>query len=339
MNPVIITGRNIANTWWGRKWCSNIESFADWSNRLPRGRSYCRGGYIEDLDAEHFGSVRAFVSGSHAFPYRVTVQIAPLGVDEYLSLLDRCRNRFENVAELLEGCFPAGLEDMFESVLFPKRSEIRYSCSCPDWASLCKHVAAVLYGIGSRLDTDPGLIFSLRGIDLELFLDRIVDSEADSLWLKAGGVHDTSRIIPDDELPSLFGVDEMPIPEAAAESSVTHRGRGSALRLDRQTFIYSDRNYTASVFKKDGRFILTSGARVSSVTKRGCPDRVAAMREKACVGGSRLYTLKEMLRFDNIEDVTAFINGTDAPISPWRTVFGVSYEDTVRMQAYLYERD
>ena len=335
MKPVEIHGRAIARTWWGRKWCDDIESFADWSNRLSRGRSYCRGGNILDLDLDHYGSVRALVSGSRPIPYRVTVQIAPLDVEPYLALASCCSARFENVSELMEGRFPAGLEDIFQRTLFPRRSDIRYSCSCPDWASLCKHIASVLYGIGNRLDEDPGLIFSLRGIDLDLFLSRIIAGEADSIWSKAGKTAG-HRIIPDSELPKLFGVDLM---DDDAAPRCRQLPEGSALRLDRQTFIYSEGLFSGAVFIRDGRFVLASGAKVSAVTKRGCPPHIAAMRCEAGVKGSRAFIVRETLSFDSIADVTAFIRGASADISPWRTVFGVSYEETMARQAYLDAAD
>ena len=336
MKGVEIRGRNIASTWWGRKWCENIERFADWSNRLPRGRAYCRDGHIKDLDLEHHGSVRALVAGSHGSPYRVTVQIAPLSVGSFSELVSRCSDRMENISELLEGRFPRDLEELFIKTLFPSRDEIRYSCSCPDWASLCKHIAAAMYGIGRRLDDDPGLIFSLRGIDLDLFSERIIGRGADRLWDKLSLPHDSGRIIPDSELGRLFGVDmaeetDLCLPAPASASR-------SALRLDRQTFIYSDSQYHASAFLRDGRIVLSTGAKVSRISKRRCPEHIALMRRESGVeepGSDGRLSGPVML--DSIDDATSFIRGTEGDPSPWHTVFGVSYEETMRQQALLDE--
>ena len=334
MKGVEIEGRNIAVTWWGRKWCENIEGFADWSNRLPRGRAYCRGGYIEDLDLDHHGSVRALVAGSHGWPYRVTVQIAPLSVASFNELVSRCSDRMENISELLEGRFPRDLEELFVKTLFPARSEIRYSCSCPDWASLCKHIAAVMYGIGNRLDSDPGLIFSLRGIDLDLLSARIIGREADRLWERLSSHRDSGRIIPDSELRRLFGVD--PEEEPAPCLSVPATASRSALRLDRQTFIYSDSRYHASAFIRDGRIVLSVGAKVSRITKRRCPEHIAAMRKESGVEEpGHDGRLSAPIAFDSIDDATAFIRGTAGDPSPWHTVFGVSFVETMRQQAML----
>ena len=338
MKPVVIYGRNIAGTWWGRRWCENIERFADWSNRLSRGRAYCRGGYIEDLDLDHYGSVRALVSGSSDVPYRVTVQIAPLSIESYQGLVSRCSDRIEDLQELLDGRFPHDLEQLFISTLFPSRSEIRYSCSCPDQATLCKHIAAVMYGIGNRLDSDPGLIFSLRGIDLDLFSRRIINREAVRLWERLFLPYGSDRIIPEDEVSRLFGVD---VPEDHHQVPPLSPDSGkAALRLDRQTFMYSDSSYTASLFIRSGRFVLSAGSWVSRVTKRRCPEHIALMRRESGVEdpGSR-GRLSCSVSFDTIEDATAFIRGTAGDISPWHTVFGVSYEETMRRQAFLDEND
>ena len=335
MKPVTIEGRRIARSWWGEEWCRSIEGFADWSDRLPRGRSCCRGGHILDLDLDHYGSVRALVEGSASVPYRVAVQIKPLGKMDYLALVRRCSGRLDSITELLEGRFPRDLGDMFIGTLFPGRNEIRYSCSCPDRASLCRHTASVLYGIGNRLDADPCLIFSLRGIDPDRFLGRIVKREADTLWSRASGTRSGGRIIPDNELPGLFGVDV----DEDQESLPMVMAEGSALRLDRQTFLYSDGSYSASAFMRDGRFILSPGARVSAVTKRTCPEHIAASRSDAGMEGKGIRTLRTTVMLDTIEDVTAFIRGTPSDTSPWRTVFGASFSSVMEDQAYLDEHD
>src|SRR6266581_2644105 len=136
--PVTIEGRTIAKSFWGKSWCANLECYSDYENRLPRGRTYVRNGSVVDLQIAK-GEVAAMVAGSQL--YRVKVEIAPVAASRWKAI---CREG--------DGLFPA-----------PK--EIKLSCSCPDWADMCKHVAAALYGVGARLDQKPELLFVLRGVD------------------------------------------------------------------------------------------------------------------------------------------------------------------------------
>jgi uncharacterized Zn finger protein len=163
--PVTITGRAIATTVWGKAWCDNMESYRDYESRLPRGRTYVRNGSVLDLQIAP-GEVTALVNGSEL--YRITVRIRPLPAAAWRRICADCTGRIDSLVELLQGRLSKGVMERLcrqENGLFPRPSDIRFRCSCPDHAAMCKHVAAALYGVGARLDADPSLFFVLRNVD------------------------------------------------------------------------------------------------------------------------------------------------------------------------------
>ena len=165
VSPVVIEGRTIAKTFWGKAWCDNLERYSDYANRLPRGRTYVRNGSVIDLQIAP-GEIKALVSGSEI--YKVTVKVAPVSKARWKSICTDCAGAIDSLVELLQGRFSKGVMERVcqqRSGLFPSPDEIKLSCSCPDWADMCKHVAAVLYGIGARLDQQPELLFRLHKVD------------------------------------------------------------------------------------------------------------------------------------------------------------------------------
>lgn len=220
-SPVVIEGRSIARTWWGKSWNANLERYADYSNRIGRGRSYVRHGAVLDLRIEP-GVVNALVQGSRSKPYEVSVEIKPLTDATWEGLRESALNQLDSLSDLLAGKFPESLQDAFFARgdgLFPTPDEIEFSCSCPDWAYMCKHVAAVLYGIGNRLDKTPDMLFALRRVSMEELVERTVDATAETLLDKArtaGG----EDVLDDADLGDVFGIelsDEAgPAPQAPA---------------------------------------------------------------------------------------------------------------------------
>ncbi|MDR2339844.1 MAG: hypothetical protein LBF40_06920 [Deltaproteobacteria bacterium] len=200
LQPVEITGRTIAKTFWGEQWCSHFESMADYENRIPRGRTYARNGSIVDLRIEA-GKVLATVAGSDF--YSVVMDILPLPVEKWENIKSKCQGEIATMVDLLMGRFSSDIMKVVcdpEIGMFPKDSEISYKCSCPDWAKLCKHISSVFYGIGNRLDESPELLFLLRRVNpLELF-----DGSAKKLSERA----DKPRAnVLEGDLSSIFGVD------------------------------------------------------------------------------------------------------------------------------------
>ena len=190
LDPVTVEGRTIARSWWGAHWNQNLERYADYASRLDRGRSYVRSGAVLDLHITH-GRILAMVAGSARKPYDVKITIKRLDPGKWKQLVEKTSGQIETVSGLLEGVFPRKLEDLFfveHKGLFPRPGEIRFTCSCPDWASLCKHTAAALYGTGARLDQQPALFFTLRGVEMDELIGKAATHAARRLLSKADGL-------------------------------------------------------------------------------------------------------------------------------------------------------
>jgi uncharacterized Zn finger protein len=196
--PVILKGNRIASTFWGKAWCENLERYSDYANRLPRGRSYVRSGAVIDLKIAT-GNVQARVSGSRV--YRTVVEVARIAKKQWKTICEDVAGQIDSLVELLEGRFSQSTMERLckqNTGLFPSPREIRFTCSCPDSARMCKHVAAVLYGIGARLDDAPQLLFTLRDADQK---DLVASGGA-------GLTKSTSaRILKSDNLSELFGIE------------------------------------------------------------------------------------------------------------------------------------
>ena len=207
MKPVALKGSALAHTWWGKAWNRNLEQYADYSNRIGRGRSYVRHGAVLDLQIEQ-GEVIALVQGSGRNPYSVSVKIRTLKKETWQRMKTACEGTLESFQELLAGNFPKALGEIFickDSGMFPAPREIKFDCSCPDWADMCKHVAAVLYGVGVRLDEDPKLFFRLRDAGIDELIKQAVAGKVEKLLEKAG--RKSGRIIEDKDIASVFGID------------------------------------------------------------------------------------------------------------------------------------
>lgn len=214
VSPVVVVGRQIAGTFWGKAWCQNMERYSDFSNRLPRGRTYVRNGSVVDLQIGS-GEVNARVRGSSL--YSVKVSVAPVPKSRWKALCGDCAGAIASLVELLQGRFSKGVMERIcaaKTGLFPAPSEIHFSCSCPDWAYMCKHVAAVLYGIGSRLDEKPELLFKLRQVDVK---DLLVDASHGALLGKARP--GKAKTLAGEGLSELFGI------ELEHESELLVRGK------------------------------------------------------------------------------------------------------------------
>ena len=205
LEPVVIQGRNIAKSWWGRAWCDNLERYADYESRLDRGKRYVKTGAVIDLSITK-GRIQAKVQGSRKTPYKVEIRISPLSEERCQEILQTCGKRVETLENLLAGDFPEELKELFtqRGGLFPSSREISFSCSCPDWALMCKHVAAVLYGIGARLDENPSLFFELRGIEMGRFIDVAIASRVERMLKNAGRT--SGRTIDEGDIRGLFGI-------------------------------------------------------------------------------------------------------------------------------------
>src|SRR5260370_4659165 len=203
--PVTIEGRTIATTFWGKSWCTNLERYSDYENRIPRGRRYVRNGSVVDLQIGK-GEIVAMVAGSAL--YKMNITIAPVKAARWRAICSDCAGTIDSLVELLQGRLAKGVMDRVcreGDGLFPSPTEIKLSCSCPDWADMCKHVAAALYGVGARLDHKPQLLFVLRGVDE----NELIAGAGQGLTLTK--VAPSAKMLDDSNVAALFGL-QMPEP-------------------------------------------------------------------------------------------------------------------------------
>jgi uncharacterized Zn finger protein len=200
--PVILAGRTIASTFWGKAWCDHLESYSDYENRLPRGRTYVRNGSVIDLKMAP-GEVTALVSGSSLYKVKITIKKTPS--NKWIQIVKDCSGQIDSLIELIQGQLSKGVMKVVtdpDKGLFPNPKEIELSCSCPDWADMCKHVAATLYGVGARLDQSPEELFTLRQVD-----HRELIAKAGTAPLTQKSPSKRKKILADTDLSSLFGID------------------------------------------------------------------------------------------------------------------------------------
>ncbi|MSN26662.1 MAG: hypothetical protein GJV46_12435 [Geobacter sp.] len=201
VQPVELPGRKIADSFWGKGWCDHMESFSDYANRLPRGRAYVRNGSVCHLDVKP-GCIQAIVSGSKL--YNVSITITPLVKKKWDAVKYSCTGRIGSLIDLLRGKLDSAVMEVVSDRrqgLFPLPGEMKFDCNCPDWAGMCKHVAAVLYGVGARLDHSPEMLFLLRGVNHE---ELVNVSAAVTVAAKAGT---SRRRIANSGLADVFGVE------------------------------------------------------------------------------------------------------------------------------------
>ncbi len=218
IQPIKIEGRKIAQTFWGQAWCDHLEKFSDFANRLPRGRTYVRNGSVCHLEIAP-GEIKAMVSGSDL--YTVSIAVKKLPGKRWNGFKKQCAGKIGSLLELLQGLLSANVMSVVthrDNGLFPVPAEITLKCSCPDWAVMCKHVAAVLYGVGARLDEKPELLFLLRGVDHE----ELISAEAGSAAVAQAVKGDGAGRIAEADLSSLFGI------EISDEETKVSHGRRKA---------------------------------------------------------------------------------------------------------------
>jgi uncharacterized Zn finger protein len=307
IKPVCIEGKKIARTFWGEAWCNHLESFSDYENRLPRGRTYVRNGSVCHL-AISPGKISAMVSGSEI--YEVDITIKPLAKGKWAEVKKGCAGQIGSILELLSGRLSKNVMTVVthrDKGLFPLPGEIDLSCSCPDWAVMCKHVAAVLYGVGARLDKSPELLFLLRGVDHEELISA--DLEVAISGAKAG-----RRRIAEDALSDVFGI-EMAEKETEAKTEPLKGRKKAVKKMDKKTRVGA-KKIAGSAGKKEAAAIqstklptsLREKSSVSLATSPVTGTTVAALRAK----------------FDMSQAEFARLLGVSAPsVAKWEKTSGV----------------
>lgn len=215
LQPIRVEGRKIAKSFWGSSWCEHFETYSDYANRLPRGRTYARNGSIVHLEISS-GMITAMVAGSDL--YHIKIKIDTMPVKAWKRLCGQCTSSVTSAIDLLRGKLPepvlATLTDP-DNDLFPRSKEIHLSCDCPDWAGLCKHLAAVLYGVGNRLDDAPDLLFLLRGVNQNELIGSSLAKATESNTSLDGA----ELLNEQSGLDDIFGIDLVDSPESAAQSN------------------------------------------------------------------------------------------------------------------------
>jgi uncharacterized Zn finger protein len=222
LSPIAPCRGAVAKTFWGKAWCGNLERYSDYANRLPRGRTYVRHGAVIDLKITA-GEVRAQVMGSSL--YQVSVNVSAVSARQWKAISKDCAGSIDSLVELLQGQLSQPVMERIckpGTGLFPAPNEIKFDCSCPDWASMCKHVAAVLYGVGARLDEQPVLLFSLRRVDA---MDLI--SQAGAGLIKPGKRPPAGKVLDNAALADVFCIE---MAEAPALKKPVARAKGAEPR-------------------------------------------------------------------------------------------------------------
>lgn len=229
LSPVKIEGLKITKSFWGNAWCQNLEAYSDYANRLPRGRTYVRNGSVIDLQLEK-GLIKALVSGSEI--YESTITITELMKTSWNDIKQECAGQIGSLVELLQGKLSKQVMEIVtrrDSGLFPKPREIKMRCSCPDSAGLCKHLAAVMYGVGARLDLQPELLFQLRHVDHLELIDGAGKADLVGKQTTSG-----KKTINTGDLADMFGIEmadsHQPEPVASGSKKSTKPKRTSEPR-------------------------------------------------------------------------------------------------------------
>lgn len=273
ITPVTIEGRTIAKNFWGKAWCSNLERYSDFASRLPRGRSYVRNGCVVDLQITA-GKVAAKVSGQEL--YDVTITIAPVVAKRWRAICRDCSGTIDSLVELLQGRLAKSVMDRVcreGDGLFPAPDEIKLSCSCPDWADMCKHVAATLYGVGARLDEAPRLLFVLRGVDEGELL-----AGSGQEMTQSKPAPDASAVLNDGDVAALFGIEMVGVTEPEVPISAASKQKRAPKQKRRAEAIKTDK---AAAAKK------TAASRKHDLAAR---TKVASARSVVARGGKKRST-------------------------------------------------
>jgi uncharacterized Zn finger protein len=309
IQPVEIEGRKIARTFWGEAWCDHLESFSDYENRLPRGRTYVRNGSVCHLDIAK-GEIEAMVSGSELYKVKITIKTLPK--KKWTDVKTRCAGQVGSLLELLQGRLSQGVMSVVtdrNKGLFPRPGEISLKCNCPDWAVMCKHVAAVLYGVGARLDEKPELLFLLRGVDHE----ELISTEADMVATATAGAKSGRRRIADDDLADVFGIEmsKTASPARAKRSRSREKVDGSKRKKVSKTSV-------KRVVKKKTKAIKKTTRVKKPSTSKKAPDKKtspAAPSVRTVIGKD---VAKLRAKFDMSKVQFAKLLGVSAPsINNW----------------------
>jgi len=249
--PIAAYRGALAKTVWGKQWCDNLESHSDHANRLPRGRTYVRNGSVIDLQITA-GRVKALVMGSSL--YKVEVTFSAIGKAQWQSICKACSSSIASLVEILQGKLSTSvMQRLCEpgAGLMPQSKGMSFNCSCPDWAGMCKHVAATLYGVGARLDLQPELLFTLRQVDAK---DLVQATSSGLVTAREAPV--AAKVLDDAMLEDIFGLDmalqpQAPAPVLTTENLVKSAKAGNA-------------GASKKALRAPGKSVIASGGKIAA---------------------------------------------------------------------------
>ncbi len=272
--PVVVTTRDIAKTFWGRSWCDNLERYSDFSNRLPRGRTYLRNGSVADLVIEP-GLIRAIVGGSEA--YQIKIKITPLNSRTWNDIERDCAQEINSLLDLMQGKFSNAIMQRLTRAndgLFPSKSEISMSCTCPDMSVVCKHIAATIYGVGARLDREPELLFKLRQVNHLALIGKAMNQANLDQALGSG-----TATLEGDDLGSIFGIDlESGTPPAKSSAKKTAKTAKSSKSTNAATATPAASVKAASVKAASVKAASVKAASVKAASVKAASVKAASVK-------------------------------------------------------------
>ena len=269
IQPIVIEGKKISQSFWGQAWCNHLEKFSDYENRLPRGRTYVRNGSVCHLEVKK-GLIEAKVSGSEI--YQIKIEIKPLSPQKWSSIKAQCTGEIGSILELLQGKLS---DSVMKTVtdqkmgLFPHPNEIKLRCDCPDWATMCKHVAAVLYGVGARLDQAPEMLFELRGVNHEelILTDISIPAQQSNKRRVEGPLADIFGIEIDDATP----MPKIPARKMPDNNKISSKKSPSAKQKSKPSSLTTPKKITKTITKaitKKPKTSITTAAQVKRLQKK-----------------------------------------------------------------------
>lgn len=316
LQPVQISGRAIATSFWGKAWCQHLEKFSDYSNRLPRGRTYARNGSVIHLEIDT-GKITAMVSGSYT--YNIDITIKPLPAKKWNKLKSQCVGGIDSALELLQGNLSNSVMQTVcdrDNGLFPSPKEIQLNCDCPDWADLCKHLAAVLYGVGARLDQAPELLFLLRGVDHEELIgaELSFDTKANTGSALGG------------DLSAIFGIDidsslvVPPEPKRKAKKKSARKKRARDVTVNSSANVRKKAEMKRPATKK--RALPPSRLTQKPVAKSTTNEPKSGINISRGMRASHVRKLRKIYQL-SVAELAKLTNITTATIHRWEKQTGV----------------
>jgi uncharacterized Zn finger protein/DNA-binding transcriptional regulator YiaG len=320
IQPVEIEGRTIARSFWGKGWCDHLESFSDYANRLPRGRTYVRNGSVCHLAIQP-GQIEAIVSGSSL--YKVSIAIDKLKPAIWKTVKANCSGQIGSMLELLRGKLSNQVMTVVTDQtngLFPKPSEITLRCNCPDWATMCKHVAAVMYGVGSRLDHRPELLFLLRDVDAQ----ELISTE-----LAVPSAVTTSDAIDAEQIGDIFGIElDAPVAEERVARNGARRKQRAASSASADPSAATGETKVDSSPARPGRRRkvkrnINGGKPGSQPTSENLKQRAAASTATVRIRptGKSVGRLRKKLGL-SVAEFAQHMNVSTASVYRWESVIG-----------------